>query len=74
MILSYRQKNQLAALLESAGKGVLCHPNVSRESVDTAAHFQRDRAHRIFLDKTWRIAAPLVVPGGCSLLCLGCTE
>lgn len=74
MILLYRQKKQMAALLESAGKGILCHPNISQKYVNVAGHFQRDKAHRKFLDKIWHAATPLIFPAAYSLLCLRCME
>lgn len=64
----------MAALLESAGKGILCHPNTSQKYVNFAGHFQRDKAHRKFLDKIWHIATPFIFPVGYSLLCLRCME
>lgn len=74
MILSYRQQKQMAALLESAGKGILCHLNTSQKYVNVTGHFQRDKAYRKFLDRIWHIDTPLIFSVGYSLICFRCME
>lgn len=66
MLLSHK----LAVWIQSAGKDILRHPNISQKYMSDSGHFQRDKAHSKFLDKIWHVATPLIFSVGYSLLWL----
>lgn len=58
MILSYRLEKQMAVLLETAEKGILCHPNIKLEIRKVVfGHFQICKA-KSFLGKSGMLPSP----------------